>query len=48
MWNIFGSALTWGNFFLKGIVLNQRKGGIHNCGINLWTILRSGKVYLEI
>lgn len=44
----FPKCFNVGNFFLKGMVLNQRKMGIHNCGIQLWTILRASKIYLEI
>lgn len=44
----FPKCFNLGNFFLEGMVLNQRKMTVCNCGIHLWPILRAGKMYLEI
>lgn len=44
----FPKCFNLGNFFLEGMVLNQREMRACNCGIHLWAILRAGKMYLEI
>jgi len=37
-----------GKFLPEGDGAKSKKREIHNCGINLWTIMRAGKIYLEI